>query len=250
MIYVAFGHAYKKDGCDYFTYDFEGYKGHDGQNQEQQKRNLQNIVKWAKQKNKGIKILTSEGRDVNGGFDYDWLKENGKPVEFAKSVAQFVKDNNLDGYDMNIESGNIDIDKFIIFWNTLRQELPSDRYILTMSPWSTNADDGNNPQLRECLNRVLDFVNPQFYSWDTDIESWFDKNRILGGWEHESPEFNKRRNSTMTLEKFCRESIIAKGYRGMFGWGFNTGTYVDRNFSDNSIMARELWEKKNVASKG
>jgi|GEM_PF-6088573 len=142
-IFAAFAHAYPKNNGAIL--DFEA-------GQPNEPANLALLVNAAKKKNPRIKVLISLGWDKN---DWTYISNDYKNNAnlFVPSVVAFIRNNNLDGFDIDDENiggttGNITQQDFDAVIFNLRQALDqaaaqdNKTYYLTISPAGDNQPGG------------------------------------------------------------------------------------------------------------
>jgi len=104
------------------------------------------------------------------------IQHSGDPTAIAQQVAQFVKDNSLDGVDVDYEdsgsfNANGDGENFLItLTKELRNQLPSPQYTIShapQSPYFTTANwypQGAYLKVHQEVGDLIDFYNVQFYN--------------------------------------------------------------------------------------
>ncbi|WBX77728.1 glycosyl hydrolase family 18 protein [Tenacibaculum ovolyticum] len=135
----------------------------------------QTIIDTIKElKAKGQKVLISFG-----GAQMNWETYKnivGHEQELAKSIAKFVKDNNLDGVDIDFEdtasfngtAGYDGVNFLIQLTQALRSELPSPQYLITHAPQPPYLEAGSGidgyVKVMQQIGSAIDWLNVQFYN--------------------------------------------------------------------------------------
>ncbi|KIY62608.1 glycoside hydrolase family 18 protein [Cylindrobasidium torrendii FP15055 ss-10] len=121
----------------------------------------------------GIKLIVS----AFGATDVP-TTSGADAVATAKTMAAWVKDNQLDGIDVDyedfaaMEAGTAE-PWLISFTETLRAELPQGEYIVShapVAPWFTTSDKypgGGYLKIHESVGASIDMYNLQFYNQGT-----------------------------------------------------------------------------------
>ncbi|KTD16374.1 glycoside hydrolase family 18 protein [Legionella jordanis] len=165
-IFIAFAHAYAQQNGAILTYER-------GQPEEPARQSL--LVKTARAANPNIKILISLGWNQD-----DWTAINKDYVNhaniFVPSVIQFIRANNLDGFDIDDESvggtsGSIPQANFDGVIANLRNALnyaslqDGRPYYLTITPAGNNDEPGGigDTQIDAVNAKNFDLINVQTY---------------------------------------------------------------------------------------
>lgn len=126
--------------------------------------------KWFKSRyaGAGIKLMVS----VFGATDTP--QSLGKdPTALGKTIAQFVKDNGLDGVDVDYEEMDLfgqgkSANWLIDLTKSLRAELPSPDYLIThapVAPWfNAQIYPEGYTKIHQQVGDLIDFYNVQFYN--------------------------------------------------------------------------------------
>lgn len=126
-----------------------------------------------------------------GATEYPLLS-GGDPVDIGNKVADFVKQYNLDGVDVDYEdSGSFENaaaggeDFLITLTKTLREKLPSPQYVITHAPQApyfttaSNYPNGAYLKVHKEVGDMIDFYNVQFYNqgagYYEDCDGLFEK---------------------------------------------------------------------------
>ena len=167
-IFAAFAHAYPQGNGAVFAYE---------QGQPEEPVRLPELEQVARQKNPQIKILISLGW---GHKDWDYIAQdyaNDADV-FVPSVIQFIRDNGVDGVDIDDEdigpdgkSGDISQQAFDGVVANLREALDAasaqdnKHYLLTITPAGNNDDDGGlaDTQVDAQNAPMFNLINVQSY---------------------------------------------------------------------------------------
>ncbi|MFA8299954.1 MAG: glycosyl hydrolase family 18 protein [Hyphomicrobiales bacterium] len=140
---------------------------------------------------KGKKVLISFGGASMGSAVYKQIA--GKENELAVNLAKFVKDNKLNGIDIDWEDtaafqGNAGYDGVAFLVNltkALRKHLPNTTYFLTHAPQPPYLEKGSGMdgyiQVMKQAGKDIDWLNVQFYNnppWsgspDTIVKSYLE----------------------------------------------------------------------------
>ena len=167
-IFAAFAHAYSQGNGAIFAYE---------QDQPEEPVRLPQLEEVARQKNPRIKILISLGW---GHKDWDYIAADytNNANLFVPSVIQFIRDNGMDGLDIDDEdigedgkSGDISQEDFDGVVANLRQALDAAaaednrNYYLTITPAGNNEDaEGLVETQVDAQNATMfDLINIQWY---------------------------------------------------------------------------------------
>ncbi|WP_028888888.1 glycoside hydrolase family 18 protein [Tenacibaculum ovolyticum] len=122
----------------------------------------------------GQNVLISFGGGQMSSLAYKNIV--GHEQDLAKSIAEFVKDNNLDGVDIDFEDtgsfmGTADYDgvNFLVqLTQALRSELPSPQYLITHAPQPPYLEAGSGidgyVKVMQQIGSAIDWLNVQFYN--------------------------------------------------------------------------------------
>ncbi|MFC3907532.1 glycosyl hydrolase family 18 protein [Legionella dresdenensis] len=184
-IFIAFAHTYPAGLGAIFTYEA---------GQPDQPGRIARLLHVARSVNPGIKLLISLGWDKN-----DWTYINNDYVNhanlFVPSVIQFIRDNHLDGLDIDDEgiggsTGFISQENFDGVIANLRNALnyaalqDGKPYYLTISPAGNNSVFGGlqDTQVDRQNANSFDLINIQtYYNGDPDFgENFFDSLIMIG----------------------------------------------------------------------
>lgn len=97
------------------------------------------------------------------------------PTKLARSMANFVKSNDLDGIDVDYEdfdavSAGTAADWLATFTKALRQSLPAGQYLIShapVAPWFSPSLGGPYLDVHKQVGSLIDFYNVQFYNQGT-----------------------------------------------------------------------------------
>ena len=154
IVYVAFAHINQ----DTYKLDFEDVSDGGKEGEKQRLRNIQGLTKDLRENNQ-IKLCISlgYGQPFN---DIPLIMEN--LDTFAPSVAQFLHDNHLDGFDVDYESPVFNSnDDFKTFSEAIRNALGTDLNF-SITPNNTTSLDGYT------LSQYYNYVNVQCYDAPRD----------------------------------------------------------------------------------
>lgn len=205
VIFVAFAHAYPKNQGAIL--DFEN-------TQPDERNRLPLLVTTSHKINPKIKILISLGWEHN-----DWTYINTDFVSgthsFVPSVIDFIRKQELDGFDIddegiNSSSGYIPIENFNAVIKELKEALnkagqeDGKSYYLTITPAFGRAEVNQENMI------YFDLINTQNYGGSGPehfISLGYPANQITQG-------INSESNCDQTLPS-------VKGYAGLFNWNFS-----------------------------
>lgn len=130
----------------------------------------------------GKKVMISFGGETISSQTYARL--SGQVNQLADELARFVKENDLDGIDIDWEDtaafmgqGGYDGVAFLVeITRALRQQLPASRYLISHAPQSPYLDASYDPmsgyiKVMAQAGNDIDLVNVQFYNnppWSGD----------------------------------------------------------------------------------
>ena len=225
-LYIAF--AWIRNGQ--LTYN-------DMSNSPTDKKRIEALVSACHQKNSMAQIYISSGYDRDGEM-YRRAAQN--PTAFANSVVTFLRDNGLDGYDMDWENG-LDKDALNKLLIALRQAFDAasktdgKTYGLTLAVWP-------NPRDRYDLKTVsenVDAINIMSYgvrdSLETDSQAYakgdFPLSKMIGGVDTEADysEGVDTLGADGTIAQKARYAL-ANGLAGMMAWRMDND-YVEGKIS-------------------
>lgn len=151
----------------------------------------------AKLKANGQKVLISFGGGEMSSVAYS--KIAGHEKELAISIAEFIKNNNLDGIDIDFEdtasfTGNANYDGVAFLVNltqALRSELPSSQYLITHAPQPPYLEIGSGMdgyvKIMQQVGNSIDWLNVQFYNnppWSSNpnqiVTSYWQFSKLAG----------------------------------------------------------------------
>ncbi|WP_299136425.1 glycoside hydrolase family 18 protein [uncultured Tenacibaculum sp.] len=151
----------------------------------------------AKLKANGQKVLISFGGGEMSSVAYS--KIAGHEKELAISIAEFIKNNNLDGIDIDFEDtasfmGNANYDGVAFLVNltqALRSELPSSQYLITHAPQPPYLEIGSGMdgyvKIMQQVGNSIDWLNVQFYNnppWSSNpnqiVTSYWQFSKLAG----------------------------------------------------------------------
>ncbi|CAM1357690.1 glycoside hydrolase family 18 protein [Tenacibaculum halocynthiae] len=151
----------------------------------------------AKLKANGQKVLISFGGGEMSSVAYS--KIAGHEKELAISIADFIKNNNLDGIDIDFEDtasfmGNANYDGVAFLVNltqALRSELPSSQYLITHAPQPPYLEIGSGMdgyvKIMQQVGNSIDWLNVQFYNnppWSSNpnqiVTSYWQFSKLAG----------------------------------------------------------------------
>ncbi|MDW7548275.1 hypothetical protein HUZ36_06235 [Pseudoalteromonas sp. McH1-7] len=123
---------------------------------------------------KGQKVLISFG---GGDMDYNTYRlQSTDTAQLAEALAKFVKDNHLDGVDIDYEDSAAFIGKagydgaqfLIALTQELRRQLPSPDFLITHAPQPPYLEQGGAMagyiEVAEQVGQDIDWLNVQFYN--------------------------------------------------------------------------------------
>lgn len=145
----------------------------------------------------GQKVMISFGGGEMSSAAYKGIA--GSEAKLAQSIADFVKEYNLDGVDLDYEdtagfmgtAGYNGVELLVNLTNALRQELPSPRYLITHAPQPPYLEVGSGMDgyvtIMEQAGNEIDWLNIQFYNnppWsgnpDEIVSSYHTFSRLKG----------------------------------------------------------------------
>ena len=233
FLYIAFSHIYPtKNGLGAFM-DLEGPRDANGEYHE--KTNLSQLVQFSRQQNKDIKLIISVGW---GHQDWSYVQNDfaNRVGGFVPSVVKFIRDNKLDGIDIDDESigsnlsdcqastgciSDVNFDSFIRELRTaLNQASQQDRkaYYITITPAGDNPVGAAN-YLSTHINinniKYFDLINLQSY-WAEDWSKKMQAKLQSVGYPLHKISYG------INAEKGCQlqESNIVVG-TGIFSWNLS-----------------------------
>ena len=203
--------------------------------------------------NPKMKFIISLGY---GGGDSNFTKDRQKvendiggamkdPDHFADSVVKFLKENNLDGFDIDYEAGSTlsksDFKKMI---NKLREKfdiettISGKKYFLTITADTTEGFDSDT------INEKVDYVGAQGYNGGGRVKYPKMENIILeAGVKPElmligmNIEYSDDEASTERIEYMKKNKC-----GGIFGWRVNCGSQMENDFSGVKKMYKIMNE--------
>lgn len=169
-VFAAFAHVYQKGNGA--VLDFE-------QGQPDEPARLQQLVKVAREKNAQVRVLITLGFD-KGDWTYIATDNTNKANLFVPSVIAFVRDNHLDGFDIDDEdiggtpqrplrSGYISQPDFDAVVAALRGALTKASqqdgrtYVLVITPAALNDGGIEDTNVDEANLKDFDWINLQTY---------------------------------------------------------------------------------------
>lgn len=193
------------------------------------------LLKAAREKNPKAQLLIVSGYDSEGQMYRDALKD---PKYFADSVVSFIRNNKLDGYDMDWENG-LDKNDLNALASAVRSALvdagkvDGKRYLFTMAVWPRPCKQYDRYfHEHECydlpqLSKLLDQIAIMSYGSDDplpgDAEAYvhggFPASKIMGGVETEG-DYSPAPDSLGPKGTIAEKSAYArsKGLAGMMAW--------------------------------
>lgn len=247
-IYIAFAHAYPKENGAILNYEL---------GQAAEPENLALLVKVAREQNPQVKILISLGWGKN---DWSYIAADyaNNANLFVPSVISFIRDNNLDGFDIDNEdigveqsSGYISQSNFDSVIFNLRKALDqaaledNKSYYLTITPAGNNdAESGGivNTEVDTANVNSFNLINIQTYyeefdeDWSTVfmaelLKTGYPKNRIANG---------------ISTEK-CNPGVFPEylGYAGLFNWDM-TADSICNNYTYTKQIAQLVGYNSNL----
>jgi hypothetical protein len=156
LLILAFVHTVPKDGAYVAQFtnwrDDKKYPSTPGDTDEDR---LKLVVKTARARNPKIRILVSLGW---GGNDAGMAAKT--PVQFAQSVASLAQKYNLDGFDIDYESTQVDAGTLLALAQQLKKSLsavtPKREMIMTITPAQTDG-------LNKSVLQTFTYTMPQTY---------------------------------------------------------------------------------------
>lgn len=237
-LYIGF--ATVKDGV--LTDLPEGTTAHDDVTREEMQRRIREITALCREHNPDAEIFITS--NFGGKMDSEYAGAAADPRKYADSVVAYVKDYDLDGYDMDWESGSIDDyapeltsllmathDAFAAAGNSPRGR----PYLLTHTVWP----GVESPSTVAGLKDAVDQINIMSYgTGDTyDLASYADAyhaagfpyGKMIGGLESERgyPE-NGGPDTADSVAAKC-SYVKANNLAGLFEWRLDNDMRPDNS---------------------
>lgn len=219
MLYIAFGHTQTTNGAPYFDVVHTD------------RSRLSSVVQDAKAKNPDIKILISLGWESGDLSNIFPGGSTNYVNQYAQSVANFVKSNGLDGFDIDWEGphwpGGITIDntQFQLLATNIRQKLNNinTNYLFTLSPAVTVSLDGDT------INETIDYLNLQTYC-DPYLPGKFESmnisaSKLVWGSCLEPNYLGGQTASQVAINAY--QSAVSANLTGVFTWRMNSDNWQD-----------------------
>jgi hypothetical protein len=202
------------------------------------------IVETARKKNPSINILISLGWDP---IDDDVRKAAVRPVVFADSVRALVQAYDLNGFDIDFESTEVEPEPMGALAREIRRSLdkiPSKRpMILTITP----AKDGL--KLNKNVLKQFTYVMPQTYDHGGDgtdfaDATWYAEQlgsyeRIVYGVDSEDPTDNPKNSADEAKKNHAA---------GIFAWRLDNDSSTRQGYYPTFATAVEMWNLMNQQS--
>ena len=239
MIFAAFAHAYTQGNGAVLAYE---------QGQPEEPVRLPQLEQVARQKNPRIKILISLGW---GHGDWGYIADDyaNDANLFVPSVIQFIRDNGVDGLDIDDEdigvdgeTGDISQQAFDGVIANLRQALDAassadgKQYYLTITPAGNNDDTGGlaDTQVDAQNAPMFDLINIQSYfdpKWGLEFL------RALKSIHYPPRQIGTGIDTEMT--KCAPKFPPYQGLAGLFDWTMSADSICD-NFKFTREIARRV----------
>ena len=243
-VYVSFGKIIQtNDG--HYSVDFDG-PAIDGAHARQ-------LIARIRNDNPSAELLLTVGGNGStasyGGAASD--------LQFAPNISQFLKDNKLDGFDINWEEDIIKT-KLTLLLKNMYSVLHNNQQLLTLDVWPRMSSYDYDTAV---LDANVDQINvmsygtglPLEYTADTFIKAGFPAEKVIGGIEVET-DYNQFNGVTDTLGDngsiaHKAKYALAHRYAGMMSWRLDAD-YAPKDDSHHPTYqgAIQLWKSMTVTN--
>ena len=229
ITFIAFLHTYNNNGV--YVADYENARGRNTDGQpippapgDTDRDRIRQLQQAARKTNPNMKFIVSLGW---GSADFSSGAQN--PIAFASSVGAIVEENDLDGFDVDFESDDIERDAFRAVSQALRAELDvrgqrmQKRLYLTITPADLVDLD--------VVNQYYDYV--QIQSYDALDDAIFEPTSVIGqGVDSAKILFGRdlEGGDTLASNRYDIPDVVAyvseNRLAGLMGWRVNASNQM------------------------